>query len=169
MLFRSETPALFPAKEAATTFEKTKSDLLGHYMPEREAATRPEFTLTQPQAPDLRQMELPLEERRAVPEISPAQLQLPFTEQGAANVAARPIITEPAPAGATGQPAAGESISEPLSSTPPAGEGTVDAGATGVGTAVEPAAGTVEGKRDERPALDTVGGTAGIEIGRAHI
>ena len=39
----------------------------------------------------------------------------------------------------------------------------VDAGATGVGTAVEPAAGTVEGKRDERPALDTVGGTAGIE------
>ena len=70
------------------------------------------------------------------------------------DVAARPVVTEPVSAGATGQSAAGESISEPLSSTPPAGEGTVDAGTTGVGTAVEPAAGTVEGEGNKRPALE---------------
>jgi len=143
----------FINKEEALKFAKTKVDedeaAYQEYIksrprleltPPTPSATpeRPEFALTAPQAPDLRQMELPLEERVAAPEVSPDQLKLPF-DQGAVNAqpagvsgvggdttsAAAPVQTR-----AAEQPAVEPVVPEGMGSAV-AAAGPVDAGKVG--------------------------------------
>lgn len=182
----------FTNKEEALKFAKTKIDedeaAYQEYIKSRPrleltpptpsvTPARPEFALTAPQAPDLRQMELPLEERVAAPEVSPDQLKLLF-DQGAVNAqpagvsgvggdttsAAAPVQT-----GAAEQPAVEPVVPEGMGSAVEAA-GPVDAGKVGEqGTLTETPAEEIpqsppEVKKQARQILKAAGVTDPAEV-----
>lgn len=148
-------PPITSAQKAAGAFEGAQPDLLGHFMPERSVPTQSEFALTAPQAPNLQQQELPLEPRQAAPEVSPAQLTLPFFQPEAQNVPSgpKPDVAQSAVTGESGQRVVGESIPLPVQQAPSVGERTADAGAVGVGSDSGPVAGLAQREAEQPDTL----------------